>query len=430
MLLTTVLIASLALATDAAAIVRRGASPFPVSPYVSRVTRLRNGARASVSSSASGNSSLALVSDSQSVYANVTFGNTNYSLILDTGSSDTWIVETGFQCQDANLDNETESSCYFGPTYTPNNSFTPISNEYFSISYGDGEYASGVLGNASLTLAGVQVQNQEIALVNTTYWEGDNVTSGIMGLAYPALTSAYEQESNDPNANVSSSDSGDVIYSPIINTIFFVENLTQPIFSMALARNSEPHGFGGYFTLGGTPNLTDPAINASSTFATVDIQQTNYTSPNLTYEYYTLNVDGLDFDGKTDQAPTQYFVDSGTTLNYAPTHETAYINSLFDPPSFPSDWDGMYYVACNATAPRVGVGIGNHTFYMQPADLISNTTGFNNNTCYSGFQDGGLLSGGGGNYILGDVFMANTLVVFDLGKQQLSFSSREYYQAE
>lgn len=51
---------------------------------------------------------------------------------------------------------------------------------------GDGEFLSGIFGYENTTLAGLTV-NQTIALVNYAAWFGDTVTSGLLGLAYPAL---------------------------------------------------------------------------------------------------------------------------------------------------------------------------------------------------------------------------------------------------
>jgi hypothetical protein len=76
--------------------------------------------------------------------------------------------------------------CDFGPYYTKSSTFTAISGETFSIEYGDGEYLTGIMGTEEVTVAGIKV-DQEVALVTAAAWEGDGTTSGLMGLAYPAL---------------------------------------------------------------------------------------------------------------------------------------------------------------------------------------------------------------------------------------------------
>ena len=97
-------------------------------------------------------------------------------------------METGFDCVDIETsDPEPESYCGFGPTYTPSSTFTQIPDENFNITYGDGEFLTGIIGSETVTLANVTVENQTVAVGNYAAWEGDGETSGLIGLAYPAL---------------------------------------------------------------------------------------------------------------------------------------------------------------------------------------------------------------------------------------------------
>lgn len=98
------------------------------------------------------------------------------------------------------------------------------------------------------------MDHQEVALVNYSYWFGDSTTSGLMGLAYPLLTSAYE--GTDPDE-----DSTQVEYNPIITTMIS-DGLIEPVFSLALERNSDS----GYLALGGLP-----PVNYTGDFATTPI---------------------------------------------------------------------------------------------------------------------------------------------------------------
>ena len=117
----------------------------------------------------------------------VTFGTETFEASVDTGSSDTWLAETGFKC--VNVSNSAplpEADCSFGPTYNVTDTFKQIPDENFNITYGDGEFLTGIVGYEEVTLAGLKVK-QEVALVNYAAWEGDGTTSGLIGLAYPAL---------------------------------------------------------------------------------------------------------------------------------------------------------------------------------------------------------------------------------------------------
>jgi len=117
----------------------------------------------------------------------ITFGTETFESIVDTGSSDTWIIESGFKCVNISDSSPlTEADCDFGPTYNVTDTFTQIPDENFNITYGDGEFLTGIIGTEEVTLAGLTVK-QTVALVNYAAWEGDGVTSGLIGLAYPAL---------------------------------------------------------------------------------------------------------------------------------------------------------------------------------------------------------------------------------------------------
>jgi len=57
--------------------------------------------------------------------------------------------------------------------------------------YGEGLFISGDLGFSDVTIGSIHVPKQEVALVNKAHWDGDGITSGLLGLAYSTITSAY-----------------------------------------------------------------------------------------------------------------------------------------------------------------------------------------------------------------------------------------------
>jgi len=101
-----------------------------------------------------------------------------------------------------------------------------------------------------------------------------------MGLAYSALTSAFE--GTDPtkdNQNVTGTAPGDhIVYSPIIETMI-AQGMNPPIFSMALQRslNEAANVPGGYIAFGGLPPVnvdpsdfvTTPILAVSSSYTQV-----------------------------------------------------------------------------------------------------------------------------------------------------------------
>lgn len=124
-----------------------------------------------------------------------------------------------------------------------------IPNENFNITYGDGEFLTGFMGYENVEVGGITVDKQEVALVNRAYWEGDNITSGLMGFAYPSLTSAFK----GTNPAVDNQNTTDVLYTNwVFNAID--QGLINPMFSVVMDRGN--NGGGGQLALGGLPSTS------------------------------------------------------------------------------------------------------------------------------------------------------------------------------
>lgn len=368
--------------------------------------------------------------DGQEFLTSIEFGTETFELIVDTGSSDTWLVETGFQCVDQYSGvTEPEYYCMFGPTYDISETFRAISNENFNITYGDGEYLTGTFGLETIAVGGITVNSQQIAVVNSAAWNGDGISSGLLGLAFPSITSAYL--GTNPEVD---SESNQIEYNPIF-TNMYEEGSIPPLFSLAIERG----GFGGYLALGGLPPVIYSPVFASSPIQVLTMQNVAGSDMKGEYSFYTITIGGLVYNGSQSTrfsyrgwpsplaAPTkpsqfQVIIDSGTTLIYLPTGIANAVNALFNPPGIFDHNLGAYTVACNATVPSLGVEIGGETFYIDPADLIL-PAGWG--TCITGVDDGGQ-----GPYILGDVFLKNVVAVYDVGASQMRFAAREFYDSE
>ncbi|KAI9648144.1 hypothetical protein NHQ30_002776 [Ciborinia camelliae] len=340
---------------------------------------------------------------------NITFGSQTFEVIVDTGSSDTWLVETGYSCIDLDTGKSTtESTCAFGPTYTKDSTFKTISGEEFSIEYGDGEYLTGVMGKESVTFAGIDVTTT-VALVTSAAWEGDGTTSGLVGMAYPGITSAYDGSTQE-------------VYNPIFTTMY-KDGLVDSLFSLAIERDLS--GAAGYLALGGVP-----PVSFVQDFASTPILVTSITGYPDTYDFYTINIEAAYLNGKSlsGASTPAYIVDSGTTLNYLPTTMANAINKAFSPAATYSSTDGAYVVSCTATPPVFSIKIGGTVFYTNPLDMIlpAGTDDDGNEVCITGINDGG-SDESEDLYILGDTFQKNVVTVFDVGAGVLQFAARENY---
>ena len=365
---------------------------------------------------------------SQVFLAPVKFGTETFEAVIDTGSSDTWLAETGFQCVNVTTSApQPEADCLFGPTYSITKTFTQIPDENFNITYADGEFLTGILGREQVTLAGITVFNQEVAVVDYAAWFGDGVSSGLIGLAFPAITSAYAGD--DPTVDSSSTQE---IYNPIF-TNMYTEGKVAPLFSLALDRGT---GSGGQLAIGGLPPVAFRPPFATSPFQILTMEDASSTSAGQPqYQFYTITIQGFEilgsrftyisnggypnpFQAPDDPESEQVIVDSGTTLLYVATDVAYAVNGLFSPPAQLDD-SGTFFVACDAIPPTIGIYISGVTFFINPADFIlPNGDG----TCISGVQDAG-----NGPGILGDVFLKNVLAVYDVGASEMRFAAREYY---
>ncbi|KAJ9652439.1 hypothetical protein H2198_008309 [Neophaeococcomyces mojaviensis] len=408
-----------------------------------------------------------------SFLAEITLGSQTFLSVVDTGSSDTWIARSDFTCVDI-ITNATkpQSKCYFGGTYTPDNQFHQIANENFNITYGDGEYLTGPVGTISVTLANVRVPSQQVSLATLAAWEGDGQTSGIIGLAYPALTAAYPgtdprvDKYCKPGATPQNSGCNQVEYSSLTNTIFFSERLTAPVFALALSRDESNSGNGGYLSIGGIPPLDLVGVK-SGVFASTPIKVLPGDSK---FRYYLISIDGLvmlpagtplpaegasklgvevrskgsgrrprphphtsSFSNAvtpsslpvTPNSQADYILDSGTTLSFFPSQMTTKYNAMFNPPATLDPYTGFWLVKCGSSPPPLGVKIGGQVFFHNGKELVKQ---FDATRCVSGIQDSGRL---GGVNILGDVFLDNVLAVFDLtqGNSKVWFAGRRDYMS-
>lgn len=167
-------------------------------------------------------------------------------LIFDTGSSDTWAAKTGFRCENSAGHKRDQSACDFGQPHIQH-FLKGISEVYFHRRYGSGEDVSGPMGTSDIACGGVSVPRQQVGLASRAYWHGDNVTVGILGLAYPSLTSGYIGDPNDP---VDDAEWNNYPYTPwLANAIS--KHLIEPVFSVTIDRNTSD----GVLTWGGLPPM-------------------------------------------------------------------------------------------------------------------------------------------------------------------------------
>lgn len=361
--------------------------------------------------------------------ANITIGSQKVPLVLDTGSSDMWMMPKDVSCfNTTTLQPVSSELCgYKGPRLTTSSSFRQIPNVHLNTSYKIGEWVIAENGYDNVSFGGIEVQNQEIALAKTAALTYPGYASGILGLAYPALTDVYPGD--DPSTDVkcpltigsNATNCNQQTMSPFLSTVF-ANSLAQPLFSFAISRNAPA---AGVMTIGGIPDIHDPQVNVTNKAieVTVPLEKLKNTQENT---YYIISVDGLDYkDAPSGAGKGQWIVDTGAVPIIFDQQQAKNIGALFDPPAWFDEDRQAWIVKCNATAPELSVKIGGQNFGINPKDLIL-SAGQDDLGCSMGVQ--GSTATGSAPPVLGSVFLRSVLAVFDVGRAQMSFASRMHYQ--
>ena len=352
-------------------------------------------------------------------------GTATFKAAIDTGSSDTWFVGTDFQCLNfTTRANEPQRNCAFGLTYKPSSTFEQIEDQNFNVTYGDGEFLTGIVGREEVTFAGITIKDQEIAVVDAAAWQGDGISSGLIGLGLPAMTRAYA--GTDPSKDVTR-----MVYDPLF-THMYTQGFITPLFSLAIERSSEPSS-GGQLAIGGLPPGFDGAVFTSAPFQVPTLNEANNPGGSPPFQSYVIMTNGFtcvasgnvagrasllpnQATSSLDSAQVRAIIDSGTTFISLPTAIAGAVNALFDPPAIFSTDRNVYLVDCSAKPPRFGVNIASETFMVNSEDLILET---GRGDCMSGINNARTSQA-----ILGDVFLKNVLAVFDVGRGEMRFAAR------
>jgi len=218
----------------------------------------------------------------------VTIAGQDFELLLDGTSSDTWVVTEGFTCLNGTDQEISEASCDFGPTLQGDYATRTVKNvstcavcqiwvsgidpaqRNFNLTYPNEASFYGDFAKLDITLAGIHVKNQMVGLVDLVQIPGpvlDNITSGILGMAYSSVTSAFIGNNGTlDNRTIGTAPGDRSPYSAIFETMA-TEGLTPALWSLALERPKPNYGLsspGGYIAFGGLPPVAfDPIFSST-----------------------------------------------------------------------------------------------------------------------------------------------------------------------
>ncbi|GAB7355838.1 hypothetical protein MBLNU459_g6501t1 [Dothideomycetes sp. NU459] len=314
-------------------------------------------------------------SDDSEYLCPVKVGSDTLNLDFDTGSADLWVF--------SNLLSSSKQSGH--SIYTPGSTASKESGETWSISYGDGSGASGVVYSDKVVVGGVTATSQavEAATSISSAFVSDTDSDGLLGLAFSSINTVT------PNAA----------------TTFFdtvKSTLAKKLFTVDLKK-----GAAGYYDFG---YIDSSKYTGSITYVDVDTSNGFW---EFTASGYSVG------SGATKTLSIDAIADTGTTLLLVPDSVvTAYYKKVTG--SSYSSSQGGYIFPCSATLPDFSAVIGGTKFTV-PGSYM-NYASVDSSNCYGGIQS----DSGVGFSIFGDIFLKSQFVVFSAttSTPQLGFAAQ------
>ncbi|CAK7206587.1 hypothetical protein SEUCBS139899_009386 [Sporothrix eucalyptigena] len=359
-------------------------------------------------------------------YASVSVGTPGQTqtLVIDTGSSDVWVVAYDADlCTSSLLQRKYGDSC--SDTYNPNKSSTYklVSSNGFDISYLDGTGSSGDYISDNFEVAGTTVKSLQMGYATQTV-RG----TGIMGISYSA------------------SESTENIYPNLIDQFQEQGLISTKAYSLYL---NDFRSESGSILFGGVD--TDKFIGNLSTMPI--LQTTSNGTGSYSFLAVALNsmtaIPGPGTDKYSVDFPSSQLIpailDSGTTLSYLPSDIA---ESLFDSIGAYTDEveTGYTFIDCDGPSDlSVTLSLGEGATIVLPAsqivldvfagiqDQIPTNVPFSN-ACLFGFQDIGSASSSSLSAIaassvssstyalLGDTFLRSAYAVYDLTNNEIALA--------
>ncbi|OCH86504.1 acid protease [Obba rivulosa] len=296
----------------------------------------------------------------------------SFTIDFDTGSSDLWVPNSA--C--------TSSTCSSKHKYDAAESSTSAKKSgTFSIKYGDGSTVSGPIYTDKVSVAGVTAAGQYLSPVTTLSSSfGGDPTDGILGMAYPAISSLKQ--------------------SPFFNTAFSQKTAASNVFAMKLAQS------GSELYLGGT--------DASLYTGSIEYHPS-------TQRFWQLSNAKALVDMTVANSGFSTIIDSGTTIMYGPPSAVKTFYAKVPGSAVYDSNAGYYSYPCNAL-PTISFNWGGKNWVISSANFNLGMTSAGSNRCIGALagQDLGL---GNNVWLLGDSFMKNQYTVFSFAQNAVGFAS-------
>jgi len=316
-------------------------------------------------------------------FVSVQLGNSTTSLVLDTGSSDLWVMS-----------DECKTETCASSTSTPYNSESArLTGADVNMGYGDsktGTHAIGPIVLDTVSVAGLSMDDQPFAAVNDTNNSAvENGGAGLFGLGFPSqsvVQAAVVNKRFDTPQTTDAFVADTPTDGPLLARMAMSGQLEQPMFAITLQRDTiDVGGNEGALTVGRLPEGVD---NSSiiwvpvRLYATEDGGQNAPTfAPNEVYPLrWEVPLDAVYLDGQKlpdtnltgegiKSKSLSALIDSGNSLLRGPQDV---VNSIFKTIStqFAADSSAAPLYPC-ATPHTLAYQIGGKMFPVDPRDFAT-----------------------------------------------------------
>ncbi|GAV54356.1 hypothetical protein ZYGR_0AL00880 [Zygosaccharomyces rouxii] len=318
------------------------------------------------------------------------------SVLLDTGSSDLWVPQSGgFHCPD-------ESDCQSDSgNFDPSSSSSFKKNDTvdgFSIQYGDNSYAAGYWATDDLRVGDITVKDMTIAVADDT-----NSSDAVFGISYRGLESSiFSNDLQDPHE---------------------YENFPYLLKDQGIVKRN------AYSLYLNAPGASDGSV----LFGGVDHNKYSgnlYTVPVLEneggpdpWQRFVVAVRGVGVKGNQEQTtltttPFVGLLDSGTTAVYLPEPVADMIAKAYGG-SFDDDPEVLaYIIQCPGNDEKLVFNFGGFNIETSLANYITERHG---DQCLLN-----IVPSDGEMAILGDYFLRDAYVVYDMDNNEISLAQANF----
>ncbi|RCK54695.1 Candidapepsin-1 [Candida viswanathii] len=316
--------------------------------------------------------------------ADITVGSNaqKQTVIIDTGSSDLWVVDKGASCH-PRFTGQTGDFCKDQGTYTPSSSSTSQNlGTPFSITYGDKSSSQGTWYKDTIGFGGASIKNQQFADVTST-----SINQGILGIGY---------KTNEAYAN----------YDNVPVTLKKQGVISKNAYSLYL---NAPDADTGKIIFGGVDH-------AKYSGELIEL-------PVTSTRELRIRLNSLSLDGTGVSAPLDALLDSGTTFTYLQDNVFRQIVDKFDAEiTYDSAGHSLYLVDCDLPG-NVDFNFINNAKITVPSTEFAVPLYTTDGQLYPKCQ---LALVSGSSNILGDNFLRSAYIVYDLDDNKISLAQVKY----